>query len=260
MDLSNKKVLVTGATGGIGQALTTRLAAEGAHLLLNCLNAEALAETVVKTGKGHHMVVADVSTAEGRAKIVTAASDFGVECVINLAGILDFSLFEDQEPALIEKLLMVNLTGPMLLCHQLLPLLRQSKEAVIMNVGSTFGSIGYPGFVAYCASKAGLKHFSEALGRELADTPVRVQYVAPRATATKLNSDRVNEMNRALANRSDTPEWVAGQILAQLQSGRRSNFLGWPEKFFVKLNGLLPGLVHRALVSKLGVIRAYAKQ
>jgi len=259
MNLNDKKLLLTGATGGIGQELTARLAAKGVHLLLNCVNRDALETLKNKLGNQHQVVAADISTVQGREEICRAAADFGVEGVINLAGILDFRWFEDQSPALIQKLMDVNLTGPMLLCRELLPYLHNHSDAVILNVGSTFGSIGHPGFVAYCASKAGMKHFSESLSRELNDTSVRVQYIAPRATATALNSDKVNAMNQELGNRSDTPGYVAEQIVLLLESESRHRFLGWPEKLFVKVNGLLPGIVHKALVGKLPVIKRYAK-
>jgi short-subunit dehydrogenase len=61
---------------------------------------------------------------------------------------------------------------------------------MVVNVGSTYGSIGYPGYASYCATKFALRGFSEALRRELADTRVGVLYVAPRATRTSMNSPR----------------------------------------------------------------------
>ena len=130
---------------------------------------------------------------------------------------------------------------------------------MILNVGSIFGSIGHPGFVTYCASKAGVKTFTEALGRELADTNIRVGYIAPRATATALNTDRVNKMNRKLGNRMDTPAYVAERIVGQLKTGRELTYLGWPEKFFVRVNALLPSVVRNALVKNLGVIKQFAR-
>ena len=106
-------------------------------------------------------------------------------------------------------------------------------------------------------SKFGLRGFSEALRRELADTPVQVVYVAPRATATAMNPAPVNELNRALGNAMDAPEAVAAQILQAMEKDERRRFLGWPEKLFVVINGILPKLVDKAMLKQLPVIRRF---
>ena len=129
---------------------------------------------------------------------------------------------------------------------------------MIVNIGSIFGSIGHPGFAAYCASKFGLKGFTEALQRELHGSSIRVLYLAPRATHTDLNSMAVTALNEALGNNVDSPEQVAKALMDILASKRRQQYLGWPENLFVRLNGLFPGLVHNALVRKLHIIRHHA--
>ena len=154
----------------------------------------------------------------------------------------------------------INLAAPILLTRLLLDQLTSRDEAVILNVGSIFGSIGHPGFTAYCATKAGLMRFTEALSRELADTAVRVAYIAPRATKTSLNDDRVNALNKELGNKSDNPELVADQIVAMLKNHSVLEYLGWPEKLFVKVNALLPGVVGSALIKNLSKIKHYARR
>ena len=154
--------------------------------------------------------------------------------------------------------MLINAVAPMLLCHALIPLLAQRAHAHIVNVGSTFGSIGFPGFCTYSASKFALRGFSEALRRELADTPIRVHYVAPRATKTALATSRVRAMNKELGVGMDSPQTVAAAIVDALRRERRETFLGVPERLFAKLNGVLPGLVDRSLRKQLAVIRRYA--
>lgn len=260
MQLANSTILVTGASGGIGSEVCRLLDVAGATLVLNCISSAQLQALQQRLTRPQQGVVADVATAEGRAAIVEACRvGGGIDAVINLAGILDFDLFVAQHEALINRILQVNSVGPILLTRQLLPQLLQRSEARILNVGSIFASIGHPGFVAYCASKAAIKSFSEALARELADTRVSVAYIAPRATVTTLNSDRVNALNAALGNASDRPELVAKAIVAMLASTARVRYLGWPERFFVRLNSLLPGVVHAALVRKLSIIKQHAQ-
>ncbi len=258
MQLRDKLVLVTGATGGIGHALCERLSAAGATLVMNGLHLQALQDMKALLGLHHHAVVADISDADGRTRIVEACQAAGgVDVVINLAGILDCNLFANQSDAGIERLLQINTVAPILLTHQLLPQLLRKPQARIVNVGSIFGSIGHPGFATYCASKAAVKMFSEALARELADTRVSVGYIAPRATNTPLNSDKVNNLNTALGNATDSPAIVADAIFAMAHNNSRLCYLGWPEKLFVRLNAVLPGVVHNALVGKLPLIKQF---
>lgn len=259
MNVSGKKILVTGATGGIGELVSTQLHGEGAQLILSCYQADALETLNAKLGNSHTLACADIASYEGRLAIVDICQQVGgIDAVINLAGILNFDMFEKQAPQLIEKILSINLTAPVLLCHELIPALKKKPEATILNVGSIFASIGHPGFVAYCTSKAGLKCFTEALSRELADTSIRVLYIAPRATNTNLNADSVNDLNVALGNKSDTPEYVANEIVQSIKNNRAIRYLGWPEKLFVVVNAVLPGLVRKSLVKNLDTIKRYA--
>lgn len=258
MNVAGKKILITGATGGIGEILSTQLHGEGAQLVLSCYQQEALEKLDASLGGGNTLVCADIANFEGRRSIAEACRQLGgIDAVINLAGILNFDMFEHQTPQLIEKMLTINLMAPVLLCHELIPMLKLKPEATILNVGSIFASIGHPGFVAYCTSKAGLRCFTEALSRELADTAIKVLYIAPRATKTKLNADNVNAMNAELGNKSDSPEYVANAIVSSLKNNTPLRYLGWPEKLFVVVNAVLPRLVRNSLVSKLNVIKQY---
>jgi short-subunit dehydrogenase len=146
----------------------------------------------------------------------------------------------------------------MQLCRALLPLLMERDAAHLVNVGSTFGSIGFPGFCAYSASKFALRGFSEALRRELADTPIRVHYVAPRATRTALATDRIRAMNEELKVGMDSPQTVALAIEAVLREERDEWLLGAPERWFAKINGLVPRLVDRSLRKQLAIVKRYA--
>ena len=261
MNLNGKTLLLTGATGGIGKLVAQRLDAAGACIVLNCYLQDALAELSTELNGNHVIVCADVSSEQGREATVSACASAGeIDGIVNLAGILDFALFAQQEVGLLERMITINLAAPILLTRLLLDQLMNKKEAVILNVGSIFGSIGHPGFTAYCATKAGLMRFTEALSRELADTPVRVAYIAPRATKTSLNDDRVNALNKELGNKSDNPELVADQIVAMLENNSVVEYLGWPEKLFVKINALLPGVVGSALIKNLSKIKHYARR
>ena len=261
MEMHDRIVVLTGATGGIGRAIALQLAARGARLILVARNAARLEELRDELGGDPHRVVAaDLDTAAGRQLVVEACGTGpGPDLLINNAGISEFEFLESQSDDSIRQLVDTNLVSPMLLTRRLLPLLQRQKRSQVINIGSTFGSIGYPGFSAYCASKFGLRGFTEALRRELAGTPTRVSYIAPRATRTGLNSDAIVEMNHALGTALDDPELVAGTVLRTIRGlSRGDRYIGWPEKLFVRINALFPGLVDNTIRKQLPTIRRFA--
>ena len=255
MQLSDARILLTGATGGLGEELARQLATAGARLLLAGRDAARLA-TVKDTLQGPHATIrAELTRPEGVAATVDAAREFRVNVLINNAGIGCFGMFEQQDWESIEQILATNLEAPMRLTHALLPLLKSRRQAAIVSVGSTFGSLPFPGFAAYSAAKAGLRGFSQALRRELSDSAVAVIHLAPRAIDTPMNSPEVKALNRALGNSSDSPQAVARQVLLALVLGHGEHHFGFPEKIFAWLNGIAPSLIDRALAGKLPIIK-----
>jgi short-subunit dehydrogenase len=254
------RIVITGAAGGIGSAVARRLAAAGAELVLSDLRAEPLERMQTSLGSKRpvHIVPADVATESGRATLVAAAREQRANVLINVAGINPFGLFAEQTGAEIARAIAINATAPMLMCHALLPVFAERDRAQIITVGSTFGSIGFPGFSVYSASKFAVRGFSEALRRELADTPIRIQYVAPRATRTSLATDRIRAMNEELGVGMDSPDEVADAIEHALRSEQAEVYLGRAERLFAKLNGVLPRLVDRSLRRQLPVVQRHA--
>jgi short-subunit dehydrogenase len=261
MNLAKSNILITGAAGGIGSATARRLGSAGARLLLTDFRAEPLETLALEleaSGIAVRVEAADIGRQADRKRLAGVASDFGADCLINIAGINPFGLFEEQSDSEIEKALSINTIAPMLLCRALLPLLMQSDEAHIVNVGSVFGSIGYPGFAVYSASKFAVRGLTEALRREYADSSVRIHYVAPRATRTALSTDRISAMNEELKVATDSPQTVAAAIAQALRGTRREVYLGRPERLFGLINAVLPGLIDRALFKQLPIVRRYA--
>lgn len=256
MKPSDRRVLLTGATGGIGSALARRLGSEGAWLLLQGRNRQRLESLAREVGTQNcDYMTGDLTEPCAIARVAQLARDNGIDTLVNNAGINEFRLFGDAD---IDKIVSTNALAPMHLTQRLLPYLTTLPSAMIVNVGSTFGSIGYPGYVAYCASKHAIKGFSEALRRELADTNVDVIYASPRATSTDMNSENASRANDALGIDSDTAETVAGAIV-RMMSGHGSRMqIGWPERLQVKINALFPGLVDQAIVKQLPIIKQYA--
>ncbi len=265
MQWQQQTCLLTGATGGIGQAIATALANKGVSLILQGRSESRLQQLSDSLTGEHKILVADITTIQGREKICRMAELNAISMLINNAGVGQFSLLEETEEAVIVDTLEINLLAPILLIQELLPLLQKADQqqpapSYVINVGSAFGSIGFAGQSIYCASKFGLRGFTEALYRELADTNVHVSYFAPRATATSINSDQAMAMNKALGNNVDSPESVANALIQQLEKGHARLFVGFPEKLFVKINGAFPHIVDKALFKKLPIIKRFLRR
>lgn len=257
MDIRNKTLLLSGASGGIGEAFAIALAEAGGKLVLVGRNEERLAALLRRLpGKGHLIVPADLTRSEGVEQVAQACSG-GIDVLINNAGINHFGLLASQSEAQLREMLEVNTLAPILLVQRLLPLLAD-RESIIVNVGSGFGSIGFAGYCGYSASKFALRGFSEALRRELADSAIQVCYFAPRATRTPMNSAAAVAMNTELGTAMDEPDHVAKALVLLLRKPRQYRYLGWPERFFVKLNSVFPAMVDKALKGQLPVIRRQA--
>lgn len=244
------RVLLTGATGGIGQAVAGALVQSGAALLLagrSPARLSALARSFGPAdGQGVQWEQADLASTESISALARAAARWDGNVVVHCAGAPSFGRFEDLPPAEIPQVLQANLLAPMQLTQALLPHLRTQSRAQVVFVGSVLGAIGLPGHAIYSASKFGLRGFAQALRRELADSPVRVQYLGPRSTRTAFNSAEVEAYNQATGSAMDPPGTVATALVELLRSEAAERFLGFPEALAVRLNGLAPALLEPA--------------
>ena len=250
-DLDGRRVVLTGAGSGIGHALALRLAQQGAILALVGRNEGRLIDTAMAiraNGGSAYPFVFDLSRSSDQEGLVSDVMKQlgGIDMLVNNAGISGFCEFTRQKPEEIESLFHTNIVGPVLLTKTVLPHFIRKNSGSIVNIGSTFGSIGFGHFSVYSSTKFALRGFSEALRRELDHTAVSVIYVAPRATKTSLNSDAVVELNRLTGVAMDEADDAAASILRAIRA-RRDGYIGWPEKFMVGFNGLFPRLVDFAL-------------
>jgi len=257
-------LVLTGASGGLGQAIARTAAPLCSSVILvgrDTVRLDALRGLLKAQHAelGVHTVNGDLTDAAVRDRVFDAARALPapVDLLINNAGINEFHEFESQQPEAVERLLAVNLLAPMLLTQRLLPLLKRAPQAQIVNIGSIFGYLGYPGFAAYCASKFGLRGYSQALRRELADTAIDVRYFAPRATRTPLNTSAIAALNRALNTKEDAPDTVAQMLMRFLEASAWERKLGFPERVYVFLNQLIPTINDGAIRRQLQTIRKH---
>jgi len=265
MQIEQRRILLTGASGGIGQALARELASRGARLGLVGRSPEPLARLAAElsSGAGEALAIpADLTVRSGRESVRRAMHDEfgGIDVLINNAGITDFDNFADQDPEVIERIFALNLLAPLQLTRAILPELLERGSGRIVNLGSVFGAIAFPCFASYSASKFALRGFSEALRRELDGSGVGVTHVAPRAVKTGLNSPAVYRMAAAVKMHMDDPEDVAHQVVRAMESDRKDVYLGFPESLFVRVNALLPRLVDRALRKQNRVMQGFTRK
>lgn len=262
MDLSNKKILLTGATGGIGAELAHQLTNKGAVLALTGRNIDKL-NTVVDTlkAKQQHTVAiqADLNTAGAIEQLVTntKAQLSGLDIVICNAGVLDFTELDHQSEAAIDAIIQTNVTALIKLSRTALKQFKSQQQGHFVFIGSVLGSIGFPHLATYSASKFAVRGFSQALRRELVDTNIGVTYIAPRGIKTAMTDGKTREMFEAGGNTLDTPEKVASRIVKGLEQEKQEVFIGQPESMFAWLNGVMPRLVNLGLKSQVRLAKKY---
>ncbi|VAV89650.1 3-oxoacyl-[acyl-carrier protein] reductase [hydrothermal vent metagenome] len=168
MNISGKKVLVTGGGSGIGLAIANAFLAQGALVTICGRTQEKLDQACADTGGSMTAIVADIGkpgTAELLKKAVGRAG--GIDILVNNAGIqLNYSFFDRSYEDLskdIEHEIAINLLGPMKLTAALLPVLQASEGAAVINIGSVLGIAPKGSAAVYCASKAGIRNFSRTL-------------------------------------------------------------------------------------------------
>lgn len=230
MKAHQARVLLTGASGGIGRAMVAELQRAGAEVM-------GVARSPGRPGQA--WTRADLTTPEGIAAAVQAAAAWRANVVVHAAGVSGFGTLASIAPERIAAVLQANLLAPMVLTQALLPLLQTQAKAQVVFVGSALGRIGLPGFSVYGASKAGLHGFAEALRRELAGGSVKVQILGPRSTRTDFNDQAVESYNQSTGTAMDAPEVVALALCELIESEAAERFIGFPERLAVRINGLL---------------------
>lgn len=262
MELRNLHVVLTGATGGLGAKLALALAAQGAVVGLvgrDPVKLHALQKRVAAQGGKSHIMVTDLAQPNMASQVLKQSlREMGhVDLLINNAGMIEFTEFAQQTEVSIDNMVHTNVTATLVLSREFVAYFLQRGRGHLAFVGSIFGSLGFPHFATYCASKFAIHGFSQALRRELVDTNIGITYIAPRAIATPMNDDRTNAMWQASGQTVDNPQYVADKIVQALQKDKQELFIGQPQSFFAWLNGLAPRLVNIGLKQQVALAKKY---
>jgi uncharacterized protein len=192
MEIRGKRVLLTGATRGIGRTLAERLASEGARLALVARSEGALRELAGTLGAAAFPAdLADPAQVDGLVARVEADGG-GIDILVNNAGISNVDHALRQSPASIEAVIRTNLLTPIHLCQQAIPRMIERGGGHIVNMGSIAGFMPPPGLVHYGASKAGLAQYTAGLRVDLRGTPIGLTLVQIGSTATEMDDATQN--------------------------------------------------------------------
>lgn len=189
LDLNGRHAVITGGAAGIGHAITQRLLASGASVTWWDRDAAAMSLAATQFGAGLAQVVVDVAD---HASVVaalqqTTAQNPVIDILVNCAGITGPNVkLWDYPPEQWLAVMQVNLNGLFYCCREVLPLMRQQNYGRVVNIASVAGKEGNPNASAYSASKAAVIALTKSLGKELADTGVRVNCVTPAAVKTAI--------------------------------------------------------------------------
>jgi short-subunit dehydrogenase len=239
MPLKQRKVLLTGGSGGIGRLVAIEFVREGADLVVMSRNDAGSA--------GARHLHADLSTSDGIAAACGIVANEEPDILVNLAGVQFFGPIELQSFEDISGSYMINLIAPVALCKAALPSMRRRNSGQIVNIGSVLGSLALAHFATYSSAKSGLRAFSEAFRRELVDTNVSVTYIAPRAVRTGLITPAIQKYAEITGMRIDDPIAVSAKIIAAIKQRKKEVSIGFPEHLFARFNALLPRIVDAAL-------------
>jgi 2-hydroxycyclohexanecarboxyl-CoA dehydrogenase len=189
--LKDKVVIVTGGAGGIGSALCERFAAEGSKVAIYDLKGEAadvLAAKIQAAGgraAGYAVDITDAAAVD-RAVAATEADLGPIDVLVNNAGWDVAARFLDLDPALWQKIIAINLVGPLNLHRAVLKGMSARGTGRVVNIASDAGRVGSSGEAVYSACKGGIISFSKTMARELARKRINVNVVCPGPTETNL--------------------------------------------------------------------------
>lgn len=227
--VGSARILLTGASSGIGRALALALAAEGAHLAVAARREGELRALAAEAGGGRspapHVLACDLSVPGAAAELAAGARDAlgGIDILINNAGtslIGPQAVIGDEEAA--RASFETNFWSPLALTRAVLPAMLEAGRGTIVNVTSTVQSVPLPLLGYYGAAKSALAQATRSLRHELRHTPVRVLEVVPGSTDTPLRDvDRLPWRTPTRTPRPVPPEAVASATVRALTGGRR---------------------------------------
>jgi uncharacterized protein len=255
MTANRKTALITGASGGIGEALARTLAQHGYNLILvarTMSKLEALgAELIAKNGVEAVSIASDLSAFDASEKLIAdlEARGLNVDVLVNNAGFGEYGEFATGDPTKQQQMISLNILTLTMLTRHLLPKMLERKFGRVMNVASTAAFMPGPLMSVYYASKAYVLSFSEALSEELLGSGVTVTALCPGPTESDFQARAAMEDSKLFKGKTlMTSREVAEQGVAALERGQRVIIPGLMNQIQAQASRFLPRAIVPGIV------------
>jgi NAD(P)-dependent dehydrogenase (short-subunit alcohol dehydrogenase family) len=256
-ELGGKRVILTGASGGIGRALAAGLVKAGAKIALASRNADKLNELAagLKAAGGDVIAVpTDITKPDDRRHLVdSAVTAFGgPDLLINNAGVGSWGHFADSTEDICRTVMEVNFFSPIELTRLAVPHLTRGHQPAVVNVTSMCGRKGMPAWPEYSASKFALVGMSEAWRGEFARFDVDVLTIVPGMTNSGFQNNWLRTDGKADLRFDEgmTPEYLAVQIVSAIQNNRTETVCGAEARRLLRFNRYFPRLTNWLIARK----------
>ena len=256
--LNDKRVIITGASSGIGWHLALKLAEIGCRVIVCARREDRLNElaTLIKSAGGTCVVVAgDVCDSTTRQQLLVAANENfgGVDVLINNAGIGAMGRFDEASPDRLRQVFEVNFFAMAELIRESLPLLKTGNDPMIVNMNSVLGHRATPLKSEYCASKFAVHGLSDAIRAELSADGVALLLVSPSTTDSDFFDSAIEDETGKDWKKSGAmpPEVVATKTIQAMRKRRHEIILTFGGRIIVWLDRIIPGIANR-LVARFG--------
>jgi 3-oxoacyl-[acyl-carrier protein] reductase len=238
-DLTGRKALVTGATGGIGGAIARALHGRGAIVALSGTRRAALDDIAASLGERVHVIEGNLSDKGAVEALVPAAEAAmeGLDILVNNAGVARDNLFLRMKDEEWEAVITVNLTAAFRLSRAAVKGMMRRRYGRIVNIGSVVGSTGNPGQGNYAASKAGLVGLTKALAAEVASRNITVNCVAPGFIASAMTEALTEAQRAAILGRVPMGRLGSGEDVASAVVYLASDGAGYVTGHTLHVNG-----------------------
>lgn len=256
--IEGTRVIVTGASSGIGRELALQFAHRRCKVVINARREEklqALASQIADVGGQPEIVVGDVTSQSVRASLVNNCVErFGaIDILVNNAGIGAIGEFSQAGPERLQRILDVNFIAPAELTRLAIPHLQKGSRPVIVNISSVLAHRAAPMKSEYCASKFALHGWSDALRAELSSQSIDVLLVSPSTTDSEFFNNVIENSTGKYWKMSNakSPAYVARRTLKAIERGNHEIILSWSGWALVWLDRLFPRLANN-LVARYG--------
>jgi short-subunit dehydrogenase len=254
-EIAGRRILITGASSGIGRALAEQLAQEGAKLVLAARSEDKLRALADSLGPNVIAIPADVTLEADRQRLIAEvqARLGGLDVLINNAGIASWAHFADSTEAILRQIMEVNFFAPTELIRLAIPLLVDGTQPAIVNVSSMCGRRAMPGWSEYSASKFALCGLTEALRGELARFDIDILLIVPGLTSSDFSKHFLQAKGRAKIefDKGMPPATVAAGIVRSLRKNKTETVMGREAHWVLLMNKFFPRLTDWLLARKM---------